>query len=446
VMKSDHPVLDSRFLIYEAAQAHHYGLNFSQALSSVTTHSAKDMGMDHRLGYIRPGYDADIVVWDSFPLALGSTPKQTYIDGIPQIIKPVLVHKPASAQVITEAGKFEREAAEAVATRGDPDLTPKKSIKNIIFQDVANFYLPGHDLAAMSLANATKGSVVVSGGEITCIGECVVEEGLDFEVIDLRGGSIAPGLITVGSQLGNIEIGPEKGTGEGSGYDALGEVPDLISGLLVHGVDGAQFGGKNTLLVKIAGIPCCADEYLDSLAYKDGVTTGVTAPSSSSFFTGLSYAFSTSAETPLSPNAILNPSAALHLSLDSSKVSISTKIAVLRRLLSGELNDEEHSEIVDAVKDVKYGERRLVVSVDKADVMAALVRLKRDVAPGLKMTFLGGTEAWLVSEIPINALGHKPWATSHQWSVVRHCLHYFHRTSRRPSPYIRLRLRTMLTS
>jgi hypothetical protein len=137
-----------------------------------------------------------------------------------------------------------------------------------------------------------------------------------------------------------------------------------------------------------------------SLAYKDGVTTAVTAPTSSSFFTGLSYAFSTSAEHPLSPNAILNPSAALYLSLDKNKVSISTKIAVLRRLLSGELNDEEHSEIVNVVKDVKHGMRRLVVTVNKADSMAALVRLKRDVAPGMKMTFLGGAEAWMVSFYP----------------------------------------------
>lgn len=35
--QSDHPVLDSRYLIFEAAQANHYGLNTSLALASVTT-------------------------------------------------------------------------------------------------------------------------------------------------------------------------------------------------------------------------------------------------------------------------------------------------------------------------------------------------------------------------------------------------------------------------
>jgi hypothetical protein len=51
------------------------------------------------------------------------------------------------------------------------------------------------------------------------------------------------------------------------------------------------------------------------------------------------------------------------------------------------------------VKEVKRGERRLVVEVAKADVMAAMVRLKRDVAPGMKMTFLGAHESWMVSDL-----------------------------------------------
>lgn len=37
IMKSDHPVLDSRHLVYEAQQAHYYGLHAAIALSAVTT-------------------------------------------------------------------------------------------------------------------------------------------------------------------------------------------------------------------------------------------------------------------------------------------------------------------------------------------------------------------------------------------------------------------------
>ena len=36
----------------------------------------------------------DIVIWDWHPLALGATPRQVYIDGIPQLEKPQELNKP----------------------------------------------------------------------------------------------------------------------------------------------------------------------------------------------------------------------------------------------------------------------------------------------------------------------------------------------------------------
>lgn len=53
--QSDHPVLDSRFLLFEAQQAHYYGLPWNLALSAVTTTPANALGLDHRVGYIRKG-------------------------------------------------------------------------------------------------------------------------------------------------------------------------------------------------------------------------------------------------------------------------------------------------------------------------------------------------------------------------------------------------------
>lgn len=53
--QSDHPVLNSRYLLYEAQQAHFYGLAHNLALSAVTTTPAKVMGQDHRIGYVKEG-------------------------------------------------------------------------------------------------------------------------------------------------------------------------------------------------------------------------------------------------------------------------------------------------------------------------------------------------------------------------------------------------------
>ena len=53
--QSDHPVLDSRYLMFEAAYAHYYGLNPGLAIASVTSTPAVAAGMGHRVGFIREG-------------------------------------------------------------------------------------------------------------------------------------------------------------------------------------------------------------------------------------------------------------------------------------------------------------------------------------------------------------------------------------------------------
>lgn len=55
---SPDPAIISRYLLFEAQQAHLYGLPPNVALRSVTSNPAEVMGYDHRIGYIRQGYDA----------------------------------------------------------------------------------------------------------------------------------------------------------------------------------------------------------------------------------------------------------------------------------------------------------------------------------------------------------------------------------------------------
>ena len=62
--QSDHPVLNSRFLLYEAQQAHHYGLKPNLALLSVTGTPAKVMGVDHRVGFLKVGEAPSLFLCD----------------------------------------------------------------------------------------------------------------------------------------------------------------------------------------------------------------------------------------------------------------------------------------------------------------------------------------------------------------------------------------------
>ena len=86
-LKSDHPVLDARELIGEAAMAHHYGLPAQAALASVTRIPAMLMGLGDRLGTLTVGKDADVVLWGGPILDLGARPSRVWIDGR-QVVGP----------------------------------------------------------------------------------------------------------------------------------------------------------------------------------------------------------------------------------------------------------------------------------------------------------------------------------------------------------------------
>lgn len=74
VFVSDNPVLNAQHVVFEAAKGYRYGLPYHAAMASVTTAPAELLGMAERIGKIKNGFDADVVVWDSDPLSVGATP------------------------------------------------------------------------------------------------------------------------------------------------------------------------------------------------------------------------------------------------------------------------------------------------------------------------------------------------------------------------------------
>ncbi len=77
--------------------------------------------------------------------------------------------------------------------------------------------------------------------------------------------------------------------------------------------------------------------FYNRLAYRAGVTAGISPPASSGFLSGLGTAFATGALHNLSKGAVLQEETALLISIGAvTKPSVSTQISVLRRLLNGE--------------------------------------------------------------------------------------------------------------
>ncbi len=78
---TDHPELPAEYLPLSAAIAVRAGMNRRDALAAITIDAARIVGVDGRVGSLRPGKDADVVVCSAHPLELESRVKAVFIDG-----------------------------------------------------------------------------------------------------------------------------------------------------------------------------------------------------------------------------------------------------------------------------------------------------------------------------------------------------------------------------
>jgi hypothetical protein len=248
-------------------------------------------------------------------------------------------------------------------------------------------YQKAGDVSPDAIGGVALDEVLVANGRIVCHGartSCLraAEAGV-VRTVDLKGGSIQPGFTAYTSTLGLREIDQEFSTGDGIVLDPLaGDMPNILGNSVIRAIDGLSFQGRSALI-----------------AYRQGVTTAITAPSSYGFISGLSTAWSTGSEHKLAEGAVVQSVAALHVSLDmgSERPSVSTQIAVLRRLLLG----EGKGDLGKAFKDAAEGKITLVIKAYSADIISSVVLLKREVeketGKKMKLTILGGAEAHIIA-------------------------------------------------
>ncbi|KAI6000811.1 hypothetical protein EDD15DRAFT_2362285 [Pisolithus albus] len=394
--QSDTPAaVASRWLLHDAQQAYYYGLPENAAIASVTTTAANLLGLDYRLGYIKEGYDADLVIWDSHPLALGTTPLQVFIDGIPQLTNPVSVRK-ESFQEAAITPDFDDEAQATVTYEGLPPLDPKEAVTTIVFRNASSIWLrdsSGAKLVYEAPAAEYEG-VLVFDGTIVCVGsedECPPDNYAGYYVKDLQRGSIMPALTSVGTALGLQEIPLERTTSDGPVNDPLlGSMPGILDDGIVSAYDGLMFRTRDALL-----------------AYRAGVTSSITAPITPAsgdnlnvgFLQGISTFLSLGAKHKLEKGAVVKRDAALHVGIlhRGTGVSVSTQIATLRNLLLNH-DDSRRGKMFEAVYN---GTLTLAVDAKNADIIASLVALKAEVEAQsnvpMKMTIVGGAEAHLLA-------------------------------------------------
>lgn len=258
----------------QAATAHSFHTPRDLALQAVTSVPARSIGMHHRVGYAKPGYDADLVVWDSHPLLNGATPLQVYIDGRatldPEVVKDSL--SPMASFGTTSEPKM-RTVLEKSAKQ---EICKKFEEGKTVITGITTSYLKETSGTSLAAGNLT---LVIEKGKIACFGsteECITHSS-GGTIISLENGHILPGLTATSTTLGMLEISSEGSTGDGFMDKKLSPLdPENV----VYAKYGVHLDGKLFDRARIGGVtraisvPMQSDDG-DGAGFVDGVAVGV---------------------------------------------------------------------------------------------------------------------------------------------------------------------------
>ena len=76
-----HPKMNIELAAIHLTLMYKKGLTALTALESATINAARVCGLDQRVGSLEPGKDADIVIWDGYPLDYYSSASTVLIEG-----------------------------------------------------------------------------------------------------------------------------------------------------------------------------------------------------------------------------------------------------------------------------------------------------------------------------------------------------------------------------
>jgi imidazolonepropionase-like amidohydrolase len=272
------PVFHCKFVLtklgrFQAAMGHSFGLPEIKALQSVTSVPAKSLQQDHRIGYVKPGFDADLVVWDDHPLSVGATPLQVYVDGkatldpkkVEESMPKASLNRPPKVAQPRTRPSLNTEAkdslCESLATSGS----------RIVVTGITKSFLSDSEQNTSLQDNMT---AVIDGGRVYCFGHfsaCASHFPND-PVLHLKNGHLLPGLTAVSRSLGLREIASESSTGDGA-IDKKSDVanPDNVA----YAKYGVHLEGRGFKRAQIGGVTRSVTTPLTQGGFMDGVSVGI---------------------------------------------------------------------------------------------------------------------------------------------------------------------------
>lgn len=259
--------------------SHSFGLPEDKALQSVTSVPARSIQQDHRICFIRPGYDADLVIWDSHPLSVGATTVQVFVDGR-EILDAKSSHKNLETSVQRtnlavpkSRPSMRQEEKQSICSKAvSPDtLVVFTGIKHVLLDTpstaAGEVHARGNDTFTMTIAN----------GKITCLdleSQCHSWSGQNNVLpIKLDNGYITLGLVAFGNNIGILDISSEPSTGDGSpGRDVNALKSQKYLHFAKHGV---HFGGRGFGRARIGGVTKAITAPISGGGLLQGVSVGL---------------------------------------------------------------------------------------------------------------------------------------------------------------------------
>jgi imidazolonepropionase-like amidohydrolase len=335
------------------------------ALAMITRNPAKALGLENRIGMIKAGFDADLVVWDRYPLEIGAQTTQVWIEGIQ------LVNTPRN--IVPHLKVEQAEIKEVVGLNAQ--------MKGVV-QEVDCYGVFGATVYTMD--NSENGELIdilVENGIITCLQKnCALPS--NCVSIKHAGGIIVPGFVQVGSNLGLAEIEAETASQDGQ---MLASDIDLRN---IHAIEGVRFNNYKQRHM--------------TAAFAGGVTTHIAHLMSPALIRGQSGAYRTIGK--VISDSIINDVVALDITIGleakgGAAKSISSQISLLRRAFTAAstLLESNKSTDSDPLIMALKGEIPVVLHSHNADEIAHFIRSVQEPFQ-LKMIVFGGAETHIIGQ------------------------------------------------
>ena len=249
----------ARHLNQEAAKAVKYGdLSEPDALAFVTSNPAKQLRLFDRIGSLRAGKDADVVIWNGHPLSVYSRVDMTFVDGRrvfdreldmqlrdaraaekERLVAAIRADDEDGEEGEDEAGEAEAADGEAEEKDGEAVTEPHRFTAVHAREYTSSPHRQGSTTAIVGATVHTvsgdtieAGVVVFENGAITAVGGPETAIPADAQRVDATGLHLFPGMISFDSTVGLAEVDSVAGSVDTAEIDDINS--DLRAELAVN--------------------------------------------------------------------------------------------------------------------------------------------------------------------------------------------------------------------